>query len=166
MICGRYHFFWDIGCMYDDNLKQRLLDVCGQYVAQRIAEAQQAIAAAGEAAASDGKSSAGDKYETTREMMQQEIDRFQQTLSDARRMEQVLATVDIRAASTQARLGSLVETNQGIFFLAIGVGRAGVDGLTVGIISTASPIGARLLGKSAGQHFIFNGREYTVSRVV
>ena len=146
-------------------IKQRLLEACRQYVDERIAQAQQAIAAASEAAASDGKSSAGDKYETTREMMQQEIDRFQQTLSDARRMEHVLSTVNIDGQSAQARLGSLVETNRGVFFLAIGVGSISLDDHRYGVISTASPIGTQLLGKLPGEGFIFNGQEYTIHTV-
>lgn len=146
-------------------IKQHLLEACRQYVRERLSNAQQAIASASDASASDSKSSAGDKFETTREMMQQEINRLQQTLVDAQQMEQMLALVDIRPQAGPARLGSLVDTNRGIFFLAIGMGRFVVDEQTYGIVSTASPIGRQLLGKAVGQRFIFNSLEYTVEQI-
>lgn len=154
----------DIGRV-DNSIKQHLLEACRQHVTARIAQSQQAIAAASEAAASDGRSSAGDKYETTREMMQQEIDRYQQSLANAKQMEQHLAAVDIRPQSGPATLGSLVETNRGTFFIAIGIGRLEVDGRAYGIVSPVSPIGAQLLGKTIGQRFVFNSQEYTVSQI-
>ena len=57
------------------SIKQHLYTLCCEYVAQRIAEATQAIADTQEAVNNETKSTAGDKYETSREMMQQEINR-------------------------------------------------------------------------------------------
>ncbi len=146
-------------------LKASLLAACQHYVDERIANAQQAIASARDAAADDTKSSAGDKFETTREMMQQEIARHQQLLADAERMGQVLVSLDARPQSGPVRLGSLVETNRGTFFLAISAGRLEVDGNTYWVVSTASPIGNRLVDMQAGSRFSFNNMEYTVKQV-
>ncbi|SEL40039.1 hypothetical protein [Parapedobacter koreensis] len=146
-------------------IKTSLLAACQQYVDQRIANAQQAIESASDAATDDTKSSAGDKFETTREMMQQEIDRHQQLLLDAQRMEQVLATLDIQPQAGPAKLGSLIETSRGTFFLAISAGRLEVDGSTYMVVSTASPIGQRLAGLEAGSRFTFNNMEYVIKQV-
>jgi len=148
-----------------DPIKKRLLTACEQYVRDRVSHAQQAIASASDAAASDTKSSAGDKFETTREMMQQEISRLQQTLADAQQMAHTLAQLDIRGQAGPARLGSLVDTNRGAFFLAIGVGRLVVDGKAYGVVSPASPIGRQLLGKVVGERFTFHSQEYTVEQI-
>ena len=145
--------------------KASLLAACQHYVDERTANAQQAIASARDAATDDTKSSAGDKFETTREMMQQEIARHQQLLTDAERMRQVLATLDIRQLSNTAKLGSLVETNRGTFFLAISAGRLEVDNTPYWIVSTASPIGSRLIGLRAGDQFSFNHMEYTIKHI-
>jgi len=146
-------------------LKVSLLAACRRYVDERTTNAQQALASASDAAADDTKSSAGDKFETTREMMQQEIARHQQLLTDAERMGQLLASLDARPHSGPAKLGSLVETNHGTFFLAISVGRLEVGGNTYWVVSTASPIGSRLVGVQAGSRFSFNHTEYTIKQV-
>ena len=142
--------------------KASLLAACQHYVDERVANARQAIASARDAATDDTKSSAGDKFETTREMMQQEIARHQQLLTDAERMRQVLATLDIRPRSDTAKLGSLVETDRGTFFLAISAGRLEVDNHPYWVVSTASPIGSRLVGLRVGDRFSFNQIAYTI----
>lgn len=146
-------------------LKTSLLAVCQRYVDERIANAHQAIVSASDAAADDTKSSAGDKFETTREMMQQEIARHQQLLADAERMNQVLTSLDARPQSGPAKLGSLIETNRGTFFLAISAGRLEVNGNTYWAVSTASPIGSLLVGMQAGSLFTFNNMEYVIKQV-
>ena len=146
--------------------KDSLLAACRKYVDQRIANAQEAIAAASEAAADDTKSSAGDKFETTREMMQQELDRHHQLLAEAKRMEQLLDTLDIRPAGGLVRAGSLVTTDRGAFFIAISLGQLPADGQTYWVISPASPLGQRLIGAETGQSIAFNGTVYQITDVV
>lgn len=149
-----------------DTRKDALLSACQQYVQDRIANAEQAIASATDAAIDDTKSSAGDKFETTREMMQQEISRHQQLLAGARQMEQVLASIDIDNHTGPAKLGSMVETNKGVFFLAISAGQQLVQGKTYFFISAVSPVGQLMLGKTVGQQFMFNNVEYHITDVM
>src|SRR5690606_40583456 len=122
-------------------IKRSLLTACKKYVNQRIKNAQEAIVSASDAAADDTKSSAGDKFETTREMMQQELNRHQQLLADAQRMEQVLTNLDIRIDDGPAKLGSLISTSHGSFFIAISIGQLQIDGTSYWVISPASPLG-------------------------
>ncbi|WP_353129227.1 3-oxoacyl-ACP synthase [Parapedobacter pyrenivorans] len=148
-----------------NEIKEFILVACRQYVDQRIVNARQAIASANEAAIGDSKSSAGDKFETTREMMQQEIARNQQLLMDALRMGQVLVALDARSHKGTAKLGSLVTTNHGTFFLAISIGQLIVGEANYWVVSTASPIGQQLVGREAGQEFTFNGVTYAIGHV-
>jgi len=145
--------------------KAALLSLCMQLVRDRIANAEQAIASANAAAADDTKSSAGDKFETTREMMQQEISRHQQLLASGRQMELVLNSIDISEHVGPARLGSLVETDNGLFFLSVSAGPLDIPGKKCIAISTASPIGQLMLGKTAGQRFMFNKTEYLITGI-
>ncbi len=143
-------------------LKAALLAACAGYVQERMATAEQAIASARDAATDDTKSSAGDKFETTREMMQQEIGRNEQLLVEARRMEQVLVAGFPGATQEQIRPGSLVETNQGFFFICISIGLLRTGGTDCYVISADSPLGRQLLGKRAGDCLIFNNKTYQI----
>lgn len=145
--------------------KLALLAECKQYVNQRIENAKQAIAATSDAAAADTKSSAGDKFETTREMMQQELNRHRQLLADAERMEQALDKLDIRVLAGPAKRGSLIETDRGTFFLAIGIGQLRIAGISYWVISPASPLGQRFMGRKPGEQVTFNNTEYGISEV-
>lgn len=145
--------------------KTSLLAACKEYVGQRIDNARQAIASASDAASDDTKSSAGDKFETTREMMQQELTRHQQLLTDAKRMEQVLANLDARVDDGPARLGSLVITNHRIFFIAISIGQLHIGGISYWVISPASPLGQRLIGVKTGEQIAFNDSIYQITKV-
>ncbi len=146
-------------------LKAALLTACAGYVQERIATAEQAIASARDAAMDDTKSSAGDKFETTREMMQQEIARNEQLLAEAYRMEQVLMAGFPASRQEQVRPGSLVETDQGIFFICISIGLLRTDDIDCYVISADSPLGRQLLGKRAREQFSFNSRTYQVRQI-
>lgn len=147
------------------DLKVALLTACAGYVEERIATAEQAIASARDAAMDDTKSSAGDKFETTREMMQQDIVRNEQLLAEARRMEQVLMTGFPASTQEQVRQGSLVETDQGIFFICISVGLLHVGGADCYVISADSPLGRQMLGKRATDCLVFNARNYRIKAI-
>lgn len=148
-----------------DATKASLLAACKKYVGDRIDNALQAIASASDAAADDTKSSAGDKFETTREMMQQELNRHQQLLADAQRMEQVINNLNIHADRGPAKLGSLVATSRGMFFIAISMGQLQIDGTPYWVISPASPLGQQLVGMEVGQQVVFNGTTYQITDI-
>ncbi|SEO02832.1 hypothetical protein SAMN05216436_12919 [bacterium A37T11] len=143
-------------------MKKALWDACMVYVQARINTAWQAISSANDASTDDTKSSAGDKYETTREMMQQEIARNQQLLQNALQMQQLLHQLDIGQTQGYIRPGSLVKTNRGQFFVAVSAGQLEVGGQSCYAISAASPIGRLLLGKTLFDRFTFNHLEYEV----
>ncbi|MNL72888.1 hypothetical protein D3C87_1982760 [compost metagenome] len=55
--------------------------------------------------------------------------------------------------------GSIVETNLGIYFIAISIGVVKIDHDKVFVISNQSPIGKLLLRKKVGESFVFNNVE-------
>ncbi|MEX8547241.1 MAG: 3-oxoacyl-ACP synthase [Mucilaginibacter sp.] len=147
------------------NIKQQLHQLCAEQIQQRITDAETAIAEARKASENDTKSSAGDKYETGRAMMQQEIDLNSRQLLEARKMQAQLQQISFDATHNSAQAGSLVETSQGDFYLAVSAGALLIGTKRYYAISTASPMGLQLKGKKAGESFKLNGKEFRVLKV-
>lgn len=147
-------------------MKQSLYQLCLDFIEQRIKTATEALQQAQEASNDDTKSSAGDKFETGREMAQQDINRNKQLLADAQQQKSLLLSLKDIGVLPKARNGSLVVTNQGSFYISISAGQLQVDGKTYFAISAASPIGKLLIGKAIGEEFTFNGKTYSVIEVL
>lgn len=147
-------------------LKQQLHHLCRAYLDNNIQNAEAVIADAREAARNETKSSAGDKYETAREMMQQDIDLNNARLLQLRRQIDVLDRIVIDTASDIIIPGSIVTTSLGNYFIAISAGKLLVDGRTYYAISIDSPLGTQLKGKKAGDEFIINGKKGTIMGVI
>ncbi|MDQ1139553.1 hypothetical protein [Pedobacter agri] len=73
-------------------LKNQLFQLCFTFIQNRIENIEYSMLQARQASNDDTKSSAGDKYETTREMMQQEMDRNSKLLYEAAATENRFAT--------------------------------------------------------------------------
>lgn len=147
------------------NLKQELFKKCIQYANERIKSAEDAITAAKEASQDDTKSSAGDKYETTREMMQQEISRNEAGLFEAKKLKHALSQISVDKVYTTIQPGSIAFTNNGNFFIAVSAGQFEMGGKAFFAISQGSPIGKQLSGLKKNGKFTFNGREFKISDI-
>src|SRR6184192_1146493 len=110
------------------NLKKELYTLCVNYVKARIETAKEAIDDAQQSASEETKSSAGDKYETGREMMQQETDRNQAQLNEANKLLIALNQISADIVSATAVTGSLVVTDNGNFYIAISAGALTLNG--------------------------------------
>lgn len=146
-------------------MKDQLYQLCLAFIEKRIATATEALRQAQEASNDDTKSSAGDKFETGREMAQQDINRNKQLLADAQQQKSVLLTLADVAETTKARSGNLVITNNGNFYISISAGQLQLAGQTYFAISAASPIGKMLIGKASGEQFDFNGKTYLIKEI-
>src|SRR5690606_2119881 len=146
--------------------KELILEYCKDLVNKRIQEIQTAIGDATSALQEETKSSAGDKYETSREMIQQDLNRYQQQLTIAG---QDMNTLDKLTSSKQkshaVSIGSLVQTDSGYYFMAISIGHVKIDEEEVFCISPQSPIGKLLVGLSLGDTFSFNGKTHNVVNI-
>jgi transcription elongation GreA/GreB family factor len=114
---------------------------------------------------SETKSSAGDKYETGRAMMQQEIDMCQSELLKTEKFMTELRQLHPERSQATAIAGSLVTTDQGIYYIAVGLGRITVDSVDCYAISPGSPFGIILSGKKKGDSVILQGKTYTITSV-
>ena len=146
-------------------IKEKLFVLCMEYVEDRIRTAQQGILSAKEASVNDTKSSAGDKYETTREMMQQEVSFNEVQLFEARKLKHVLRQINPSRQCAVAETGSLVLTDKGNFFIAVSAGSFSIDEERYFVVSAASPVAKILAGLKQGDKTSFNGKEFTVIAV-
>lgn len=134
-------------------------------VQERIHSITGLIGDAQAASNNDTKSSMGDKYETTREMMQIEINKLQLQLKDAQQMLLAFKTLDAGKKLDTVEVGACVETDRAIFYLAAAVGKVQFGGHTLMVVSPVSPIGKVMQGKRAGDTFEMQGTQYQVLAV-
>lgn len=146
-------------------LKRTLFNISQNYTQERIKTADSALADNRASLEDDSKSSAGDKYETSREMIQQEVVRNELLLADARQMEVVLSKINIDQTYETIQNGSLAITNNGSFFFSIAGGKFQVDKKDYFIISINSPLGQLFKDKKAGEAIVFNGKKYSIKEV-
>lgn len=145
--------------------KEQIINTCIDSVNLRIHEVEFAIKDADQALADDTKSSAGDKYETSREMVQQDITRYQKQLTLANSDLDILQKIDSSNAAERVGLGSLVLTDVGLYFISISIGLLKIENNSIYVISPLSPIGQVLIGKKVGDIINFNNREQKVIKV-
>lgn len=148
------------------DIKEKLYLLCLNFIEQRIHTAETALEQSREASNDDTKSSAGDKFETTREMMQQDISRNKRLLMDAQQNLQLLNSIKDTISNDKVRNGNLVYTSEGVFYISISAGQLKLDDESVFAISAASPIGNLLIGKQKDASFDFNGKHYLIKEII
>jgi transcription elongation GreA/GreB family factor len=153
-------------CTSMAELKKQLHQLCTDFVQQRMGNAQQAILSAEQSAAEDTKSSAGDKYETGREMLQQEKNRGMAQLTEANKLLIALNRISTNGHSIKVEEGSVVKTNNGNFYIAVSAGILNLNGENYFAISAVSPIGVKMLGCKVADEFGLNGKSYIVKEVI
>lgn len=146
------------------DLKKALYNSCVEFIEQREDTINRIINSNQSALTSETKSSAGDKHETGRAMLQLEMEKTSQQLNGIHDMRLILSKIRIDDISEIIKLGSVIITNRSNYFLAISAGKINVSGINYFAVSTASPIGKLLLGKSLGNVFDFN-HEYVIQEV-
>lgn len=149
-----------------NDIKQQLYNICNQRFEKDIAEIEAAIADRREAVANETKSSMGDKYETTREMLQQDINMNLERLRKIQHEYNVLKTIDSEVSTGQVCLGSLVRTTIGNYYIAVSGGKHKIGDELFYIISPLSPIGRELIGRSVGDTIIFNNKRYILKQII
>jgi transcription elongation GreA/GreB family factor len=148
------------------NVKKELYRQCIDYVEKRAAAARLALQEAQEAANNETKSSAGDKYETDREMMQQEANMNQTQLNEANKLKLALSAINPDVKDEKAGAGSMVITDKANFYISISAGALKVDNMDFFAVSPLSPIGLKLSGLKAGNEFSLNNKSYIVKNVM
>jgi len=146
-------------------LKEALLQECKDVVENRFQKVRQSISDIEESLLEESKSSAGDKHETGRAMLQIDRENAGKQLHEIEHLQKLLPRIDIATSSEYGRLGSLIYTNQGTYFLSISIGAVTVSKTPYFCVALHSPIGELLSGKLKGNEFSFNTKHYKVTSV-
>lgn len=146
-------------------IKEKLYNKCIEFVDNRLLIIQNTILEIQESLLSETKSSAGDKHETGRAMLQLEREKAGNQLAEINKMKAVLNRVQVNKSVTIVALGSLVYTSQLNYFIAVSAGKLEVNGQSFYAISSNSPIGKLLLGKSINDMVVFNGKNIMIQKI-
>ncbi|MVZ66854.1 hypothetical protein GQF61_13410 [Sphingobacterium sp. DK4209] len=144
--------------------KKLLIDLCVEKTKNRVNEIQVAIDAANDAIVNDTKSSMGDKYETSREMAQQELSRLQNQLNQANKDLDILLNLP-EGKNKLVGMGSLVMTDQFNYLVATSIGPMKIENEILMVVSRLSPIGEVLFGKEVDDEIHFNGKRFKIKAI-
>lgn len=143
-------------------VKEALLSKCNNFVNNKLATIETIMSENRIALEQESKSSAGDKHETGRAMLHLEMEKASQQLGVAKQMKEVLDKIQLNSVSKKIKLGSLITTDQGIYFLSISAGEISLGDKLYYAISPSSPIGSLLIGKEKGEKILLNSKVITV----
>lgn len=143
-----------------------LFDLCSAYADARIRVATEAMQQAQQAANAEEKSTAGDKYETGRAMAHLEKEKAATQLVEANKLKEVLHKINPEVVTAQAALGSVIITDKGNYYLAISAGKLQVERTEFIALSAASPLGAQLINRTAGDKVTFQGKTMSIISVL
>ncbi|MEL7533666.1 MAG: hypothetical protein AAFN10_20300, partial [Bacteroidota bacterium] len=163
---GRF-FYGQISPYWGMNLslKEQIHTQCLALLDQRIARLQRSIADAQKAASEDTKSSAGDKFETSREMLKQEINKHNQQLSMAIKMRQQFGQIDPQQQLDKISFGSLAETNEGWYYFSASLGKVQWEEESSFALSMVSPIAKAMANLEVGDEVVFMKRKITILNI-
>jgi hypothetical protein len=95
-------------------------------------------------------------------MAQLEIEKNSSQLAQAYKLKQQLNEFSAETNSEFIKLGSLVKTNSGLYYLSVSAGKVVIDNHACICLSPASPLGGKMIGLKAGSCFNFNGQDHSI----
>jgi hypothetical protein len=138
---------------------------CLEIIELKLNDLQTEILGLNQSVQNETKSSAGDKHETGRAMIQQELDFANQRLKELQITESDFNKINPTIENKLINVGSLIETNIGLIYFTIALGKIKLNNLEVNVLSIQSPIGKLLKGKNVGDKIILNGKEIIIHSI-
>ncbi|SIQ78698.1 hypothetical protein [Chryseobacterium sp. RU33C] len=143
--------------------KQEIINIIKAKTADKIRYFENLIAET-RASNNDTKSSMGDKYETGREMLQQEINNLQRQLNEVLSQQAVLQKIT-SDHSEKVQNGALVKTDKGLFYIAASMGEIVFENEKIMTVSAESPLVKVMHGKKTGETFTVNTIHQTIENI-
>ncbi|KMQ67579.1 hypothetical protein ACM39_11965 [Chryseobacterium sp. FH2] len=143
--------------------KSGILEIIKSKLAEKIQNFENLIAET-RASNNDTKSSMGDKYETGREMLQQEINNLQRQLNETLNQQSIIQKITVEPLS-KVQNGTLVKTNKGLFYISAPVGEIIFDHQKIMTISVESPLAKAMFGKKKEETFMINNIQQTIENI-
>lgn len=110
------------------------------------------------------KSSAGDKFETSREMMQQEREKNELQLHRLHKTLNDLKQIGGKKAD-KVENGALIKSGTKYIFFISGLSNINMQDIKVFTAAIGSPIGQKLKGMTVGMQTDFNGVKYSIDKI-
>lgn len=145
--------------------KIKLYNECIQAISEKIQSLETALKSLKDDIQSESKSSSGDKHETGRAMIHLEQEKLSSQLSELNNQFNILKRIDPNKNPQIISSGSLVETNDIFYFIAIPLGKLIIDNIQVYCISLNSPLGISLSGKRINEKYIFRNISYSICHI-
>jgi transcription elongation GreA/GreB family factor len=146
-------------------LKQKIKSHYQNLLSDKINELRFMISDLAQDAQNDAKGSAGDKHETALSMMHLEQEKLNQKLSEIIEQKNVVDKIDADAIHNKIALGSLVQTNDMLFYISAALPKIQLEDKTIITVSPQSPLGSQLLGKSLGDEVVINTNRFQIKAI-
>lgn len=147
-------------------VKESLYLQCLEFVEKRFNTIQNTINEIQESLTSETKSSAGDKHETGRAMLQLEREKSGNQLAEIQKIKESLSKINISNTTEFIGLGSVVYTNKSNYFIAISAGEIQFENDVFYAISSNTPIGQLLMGKTVGDAVTFREQQFKIETIL
>ncbi|MBQ0768644.1 MAG: GreA/GreB family elongation factor [Bizionia sp.] len=145
-------------------IKKLLLQACKDNVEKRITDYRNEIALVNEAIENNDKESEGE--DSGNGKLLNDLEKNAGYLNEVLKTREFLAQINPNYTYTTAALGSIVKTESIVFYLSTSVGQIDINNDIYYAISLQSPIGQLLKGKSIGDNFTFNDKNYTILEIL
>jgi hypothetical protein len=146
-------------------LKVAVQAECRRQLKEKIIGLEDSIIELSDSMENEVKSSLGDKHETSRARMQTQQEQLSRQLAELITQLKELDRLVTVEPSDNSYPGSLVQTNQGYFYIAIPLGKIKVNETDVFVISPRSPLGLVLSGLQNHSEFAINKIMYRILNI-
>ena len=146
--------------------KEEILTACIEIQQEKVDKQSAMVDTLNDSAVNSDKCVVGDKHHTFRAQTQNEQEMYAKQLTSAINELNTLRMISTNKSFNKAELGALIETSNGIYFLATSVGVIKINGQNIMVLSPISPIGNLLLGKEKGENIIFRQNKIEIIEVM
>jgi transcription elongation GreA/GreB family factor len=145
--------------------KQKIKFHYQNLLSEKINELRFMISDLAQDAQNDAKGSAGDKHETALSMMHLEQEKLNQKLTEIIGQKNSVDKIDADVINTKVALGSLVQTNEMLFYISCALPKIQLENKMIISVSPQSPLGSQLMGKSLGDEVEINNNRFQIKAI-
>lgn len=145
--------------------KQKIKTHYQNLLAEKIQELRFMISDLARDAQNDAKGSAGDKHETALAMMHLEQEKLNHKLAENLNQKAIIDKIDAGSKHNKIALGSLVQANEMWFYISGALPKIQLEDKTIIAVSSESPLGNQLMGKSEGDVIQINLNTFLIRTI-
>ncbi|ADR22373.1 hypothetical protein MATR_37810 [Marivirga tractuosa] len=146
-------------------IKKALIGKCKAEIIAKIKAIEQEMENLKISLGAETKSSAGDKYETSREMMNQEKGKLQSQMAVLNQQLETLSKINTSIKHQKVCLGSIVRTSAALYFISISYGKITIEKDQVFMISAITPLAQQMIDKMVGEEVVWNGKSILIEEI-